>query len=25
MAPMQYAAGNMLNGNNYPMMVNPEG
>ena len=24
-APMQYAAGNMLNGNNYPMMVNPEG
>lgn len=24
MAPMQYAAGNMLNGYNSPMMVNPE-
>lgn len=25
MAPMQYSAGNMLDGYNYPVMVNPEG
>ena len=24
MAPMMYSAGNMLDGYNYPMMVNPE-
>ena len=24
MAPMQYSAGNMLDGYNYPQMVNPE-